>query len=154
MTEEQVTKALLNWLIQNEWKIICFDFPQSGTGIMLHPDNSFYEKNRDGIIPDIVAVKHDVGLFFENKDRFFLPDYQKICELRTDNKYTNAIKSLLNGIKLNSIYYGIGLPTKKHTRRSVESAFLVDFIIGVDEDYLINILHSTNSLMNSGIIKL
>jgi hypothetical protein len=33
ITEEQVTKAILDWLEANDWKIICFDFPQSGTGV-------------------------------------------------------------------------------------------------------------------------
>ena len=39
MTEEQVTKALLQHLTDNGWHIVCFDFPQSGTGRVLHPNN-------------------------------------------------------------------------------------------------------------------
>ena len=38
MKEEQVTKAVLKWLIANKWEIVCFDFPQSGTGRILHPN--------------------------------------------------------------------------------------------------------------------
>ena len=57
MTEEQVTKALLQYLTDNGWHIVCFDFPQSGTGRVLHPNNADGEKNKDSIIPDIVAVK-------------------------------------------------------------------------------------------------
>ena len=38
LTEEQATKAILDWLEENGWKIICFDFPQSGTGVSLHPN--------------------------------------------------------------------------------------------------------------------
>ena len=40
MTEEMVTKSILKWLIQLHWKIVCYDFPQSGTGYFLHPNNS------------------------------------------------------------------------------------------------------------------
>ena len=36
MREEQVTKNILDWLESNGWKIICYDFPQSGTGVLLH----------------------------------------------------------------------------------------------------------------------
>ena len=39
MTEESVTKSILKWLMQNNWIIVCFDFPQSGTGHFLHPNN-------------------------------------------------------------------------------------------------------------------
>ncbi len=48
MTEEQVTKAILNHLVKNCWKIICFDFPQSGTGKYIHPNVSC-SKNLDAI---------------------------------------------------------------------------------------------------------
>ncbi|MDR0515595.1 MAG: hypothetical protein LBH25_00950 [Fibromonadaceae bacterium] len=34
ITEEQTTKAFIEWLELNDWKIICFDFPQSGTLLM------------------------------------------------------------------------------------------------------------------------
>ena len=67
MTEEQVTKSLLKWLSDHQWEIICFDFPQSGTGRFLHP-NGDTNKNKDTINPDIVAVKDNICLFFENKD--------------------------------------------------------------------------------------
>lgn len=32
MKEERVSINILNWLESNGWKIICYDFPQSGTG--------------------------------------------------------------------------------------------------------------------------
>ena len=142
MTEEQVTKSIMAWLMSNGWKIICFDFPQSGTGRVLHHNSAAGEKNKDSIIPDIVAVKEDVGLFFENKDRFYYPDYQKVNDLIVDNQYTIAISTLLNEYSVKNIYYGIGLPTAKHKKKSQDSAMLVDFIIGVEEDKAISILHN------------
>ena len=39
MREERVTINILNWLESNGWKIICYDFPQSGTGVLLHPNS-------------------------------------------------------------------------------------------------------------------
>lgn len=44
MTEEQVTKAILQYLQNKGWHIVCFDFPQSGTGRVLHPNNADGEK--------------------------------------------------------------------------------------------------------------
>ena len=114
MREEHVTKALLKWLIDNDWEIICFDFPQSGTGRLLHP-NGASEKNKGAINPDIVAVRNRVCLFFENKDRFYFPDYEKVNSLIVDNQYTDAIATLLSGHNVEQIFYGIGLPSEKHS---------------------------------------
>ena len=147
MTEEQVTKAIMAWLMSNGWHIICFDFPQSGTGRVLHPNSATGEKNKDSIIPDIVAVKENVCLFFENKDRFYYPDYEKVNDLIVDNHYTNAIAVLLHDCKVEDIYYGIGLPTNKHKKKSQESAELVNFIIGVVEDKTISILYNPNNIV-------
>ena len=74
MTEEEITKSILKWLIENNWEIICFDFPKSGTGIFLHPNGSS-NKNKDSINIDIIAIKNGISLFFENKDRFSFPEY-------------------------------------------------------------------------------
>lgn len=146
MTEEQVTKALLQYLTDNGWHIVCFDFPQSGTGRILHPDNANGEKNKDSIIPDIVAVKNSVSLFFENKDRFYFPDYIKVNEMIVNNRYTKAIGKLLSDYKIESIFYGIGLPTEKHNEKSKESAHLVNFILGVNTNRAIDILYNPENL--------
>lgn len=108
MTEEQVTKAILKWLLDNNWEIVCFDFPQSGTGRLLHPNGST-EKNKDAINPDIVAVKNGVCLFFENKDRYYLPDFEKQSALINENNYSDAIRELLANYEVDRILYGIGL---------------------------------------------
>lgn len=146
MTEEQVTKALLKWLIDNRWEIICFDFPQSGTGRLLHP-NGANEKNKGAINPDIVAVRDDVCLFFENKDRFYFPDYEKVNDLIVDNDYTEDIAKLLNGHMVNEFYFGIGLPSEKHSSKSKQSAKIVDFIVGVSGNKTIEILHNPKSIV-------
>ena len=140
MTEEQVTKTILKWLRTNNWNIICYDFPQSGTGRLLHP-NGANEKNKGSINPDIVAVRDGVCLFFENKDRFYFPDYEKVNGLIVDNDYTDDIAKLLAGRVVNVFYYGIGLPTVKHKKGSKEAAYLVDFIVGIEESEEITILH-------------
>ncbi len=147
MTEEQVTKALLQHLTNNDWHIVCFDFPQSGTGRVLHTNNSVGEKNKDSIIPDIVAVKNNISLFFENKDRFYLPDYQKVNELIVDNQYTKAIAKLLSDYEIENIYYGIGLPTEKHKEKSRDSADMVNFILGVNENKSVTVLHNPRGII-------
>lgn len=146
MTEEQVTKAIMAWLMSNGWHIVCFDFPQSGTGRILHPNYADSEKNKDSIIPDVVAVKEKICVFFENKDRFYYPDYQKVNDLIIDNQYSDAITLLLHDYDVHNIFYGIGLPKIKHKKKSQESAKLVDFIVGVDENKVISVLYNPQNI--------
>lgn len=147
MREEHVTKAMLKWLLECEWEIVCFDFPQSGTGKMLHPNASSAEKNKNAIIPDIVAVKNDVCIFVENKDRFYFPDYEKQHSLKTENEYSDAISTLLQNYNIEKIFYGIGLPTSKHKKGSQDAAYLVDFILTVNEDRSIQIAYNPTEIM-------
>lgn len=142
MKEEHVTKAMIKWLIDRQWSIICFDFPQSGTGKILHPNDTAAGKNNKAIIPDVVAVKNDVCLFVENKDHFYFPDYEKQYLLKTENEYSDAISALLHNFNVTNIYYGIGLPTSKHKKGSQDAAYLVDFILTVNEDKSIGIAYN------------
>ena len=125
MTEEQVTKSILKWLIDNDWEIVCFDFPQSGTGHFLLPNGST-EKN---------------------KDRFFLSDYIKQNKLIVNNNYNNAINELLKNYSVTTIYYGIGLPLNKYKNSAVQNRNLVDFILGVSEQGEVNILYGNHSII-------
>lgn len=139
MTEEHVTKRILKWLVDNEWKIICYDFPQSGTGILLHPNGST-EKNKDAINPDIVAVKNNNCVFFENKAYFYYPDFEKVEKLRNTANYSGAINKLLNGYNISAIWYGIGYPKSAHKRKAEESKNMTDFVVGVNTDGNIEII--------------
>lgn len=133
MREEHVTKYILKWLINNDWEIVCFDFPQSGTGKFLHPNDS--SKKNDGTInPDIVAVRNNKCVFFENKDRFYHLDFEKMNNLINDNHYSNAINNLLKSYAVNEHYYGIGLPKTKYSKNAQKDSQLVDFVIGVEEN--------------------
>jgi hypothetical protein len=140
MKEETVTKHILRWLMDNGWTIVCYDFPQNGTGRFLHPNDST-SKNQDSINPDIVAVKGKKCVFFENKDRFYYPDFEKINKLRTGNDYSNAIDALLKNYDIECIHYGIGFPAQVFSRKATEAEHMADFVIGVEEDGKINKLY-------------
>lgn len=142
MKEEQVTKNILKWLITNNWEIICFDFPQSGTGRILHPNGDNKSKNKDTIIPDIVAIKNGICIFSENKDRFCYSDYIKQNSVKVGGDYSDAIRDLLRNHVINEIFYGIGLPLVKHNNASRLAARLVDFILAVGDDGAVNIVYN------------
>lgn len=136
MREERVTINILNWLEKNGWQIICYDFPQSGTGILLHPNgHNKTEKNKGGIIPDIIAVKDNIALFFENKDRYYEPDFDKLFEIKTENNFSDSLNQLLSGFSINKIIYGIGIPEmKRHIEKSETQLDKIDFLISTNEN--------------------
>lgn len=141
MREERVTINILNWLEENGWQIVCYDFPQSGTGILLHPNgDDRTEKNKGGIIPDIIAVKEEIALFFENKDRFYQPDFDKLFEIKSENNFSDSLNQLLSGFSISKIVYGIGIPeVKKHLEKSKTLLDKIDFLITTDDDKNIKI---------------
>lgn len=136
MREERVTINILNWLEENGWQIVCYDFPQSGTGILLHPNgDNRTEKNKGGIIPDIIAVKDNIALFFENKDRFYQPDFDKLFEIKTENNFSDSLNQLLSGFSISKIVYGIGIPeVKKHIEKSKTQLDKIDFLISTNDN--------------------
>jgi len=148
MKEEKVTKNILDWLELNGWTIICYDFPQSGTGVLLHlNNNNRTEKNKGGIIPDIIAVKNNRALFFENKDRFYEPDFDKLNEIKMESNYSDSLDHLLNGHNISDIYYGIGLPeSEKDIDKSKQHLEKVDFLISTNKKKEVTIHYDVNGI--------
>ncbi|MEQ8325359.1 MAG: hypothetical protein RID18_01475 [Cytophagales bacterium] len=137
MREERVTINLLNWLEENGWKIICYDFPQSGTGVLLHPNTDVNRttKNKGGIIPDILAARNSIAVFFENKDRFVLSDFEKLKEIKTLGNYSKSINTILADFKVSKIFYGIGIPAnEKDIQKSLENINEIDFLVSTSDD--------------------
>lgn len=141
MREEKVTISILKWLEKNDWKIISYDFPQSGTGILIHK-NSFSRnhKNKGGIIPDIIAKKSDVVVYFENKDRYYEDDFTKIEDLKIKKEYSESLTNLLGSLSRLTIYYGIGIPSiPSEVKKCLSSSDKIDFLISVRDNFSIEI---------------
>ena len=109
MWEENVTLSLINWLKDSGWNVIAFDYPGSGTGIRLHKNGTRY-KNKDTIVPDIIAVRNSIAVFFENKDHFYKKGFQKQYSNITENLFSNDVEELLKQFNINTIKCGIGIP--------------------------------------------
>lgn len=134
ITEYFVTKSIRKYLEGAGWKILAFDFPQSGTGFVLHP-NETISKNKDSIIPDLVARKGDRGVLFENKERFYLPDFVKVNALRTTDTYHNGLISLFGGKIPLDMNYGIGLAEIQYQVDKAQLHLnLIDFLAVVPAD--------------------
>ena len=139
MREEKVTINIIKWLESNGWTIICYDYPQSGTGIMIHPNSNtnenIKEKNKGAIIPDIIAVKDSTAVFLENKDRFVLSDFEKIIMIKQSDLYNEGLNNLLKDYRVQNIYYGIGLPNnEKDISKSMKYIDNIDFLVSTNDN--------------------
>ena len=148
MSEEGVTKNILKYLKKNNWNIYSYDFPQSGTGIMIKKDNEKNNKNKDSIIQDIIDIKNNTCVFFENKDRIVISDFKKISGLIINNEYQNNIDKLLSNFEIKNYYYGIGLPDNIKFDKLNTLLDLTDFIILVDKSNNIEIFYDKYKLFS------
>ncbi len=149
MREEQVTINLLTWLERNGWEIICYDFPQSGTGILLHEniEGNRSSKNKGGIIPDILAVRNSVGLFFENKNRFQRSDFEKLRRIKILGNYSDSLNTVLSDFNVTVVYFGIGVPAYgKHVEKSLENIDGIDFLVSTHENGEVKINFDENGI--------
>lgn len=131
MEEEFITKAIMAFLKTRGYRIISFDFPQSGTGIMLHPDGP-RDKN-SGIIPDIIASKGELMIVMENKPRYCRGDFHKLHDLKTGADFNQDLRKLQTECGATLLRVGVGIPNDEGVvKRAAKAAPLVDFIIAVD----------------------
>lgn len=145
MTEEKVTKAILGFLMGRGWRIISFDFPQSGTGRSLHPCGSA-SKNDGVLIPDVVAVKNGVSIYLENKDHFSPDDFAKVGRVLRTKIYADAFLKVL-GINQDTMLGGIGLPDACCELIREESKSVVDFVLKVSEEGSVSVFHKAPGLV-------
>lgn len=131
MEEAFVTLSIIDYLEKYGWEIISYDYPQSGTGIMLKLSES--EKNKGGIIPDIIAYKNNTLIVMENKNRYSYNDFIKINEMKISRAY-EQILSGLSSKYIRNFYYGIGLPDKSCKRGCEQNKDKIDFLFKVNED--------------------
>lgn len=137
MSEETVTMTLVEWLKSKSWKVIAFDYPGSGTGVRLHKNGTRY-KNKDTSIPDIIAVKEGVALFFENKDHFCYKDFQKQYSNINEGLYSDDVKTLLRPYGVHRVLWGIGIPESKYTENVKKKEGMVDFLLTVEVTLEVN----------------
>jgi hypothetical protein len=137
MREENVTMYIIAWLKQSDWKIVAFDYPGSGTGIRLHKNGTHY-KNKDTIVPDIIAVKDGIALFFENKDHFYKKDFEKQYSNINEKLFSDDVNKILKPYKISNIKWGIGIPETKYSKNVNKHEYMVDFLYTVEENGGIN----------------
>jgi hypothetical protein len=95
-----------------------------------------------------LATRNSVALFFENKDRFVLSDFEKLKEIKTLRNYSNSLNAILADFNVTSIYYGVGVPAiEKHIKKSLENIDGIDFLISTFENGEIEINFDKNKVL-------
>lgn len=148
MTEENVTKTFMKWLSRQGWKILSYDFPQSGTGVVLHPQRSnSRSKNARTIIPDIIAVKSRSIIVCENKCRYVQSDVEKVYKVKTSGLYSESIREFVGTSKLNKIFYGMGISDSKTSREKLhQHTRRIDFAFVVSKSGVVSVVVDHNEL--------
>lgn len=148
MTEEFVTLSILKFLKGNGWEIVCFDFPQSGTGLQIRPSADFLNKKGETpgvIIPDILAVRGTTAIYMENKDRFVLSDFRKLEFIKSSGAYAEGFTKALHPHKAEAMIYGAGLPAvAKEIARAVLQPH--DFLFAVHENGGVQVVDGPDSV--------
>lgn len=134
MREETITIKFVRYLRYRGWNIISYDFPQSGTGLELHPDNET-DKTKGIYIPDVIAYKDGIGIVTENKVDYDEYDIQKLANLKYGYEYDRALNQIFNGYNLKKILYGVVLnKTNSNYSKLLKISDLIDFAILYNND--------------------
>ena len=122
MTEEQVTKSILKWLVDSGWEILDYDFPGGGTGRKFHIGNGRSDKTKGIVIPDVIALRNDVILILENKSVDTLSDYEKIKQLAESSDFRVQLEAAYPDISIVKVLWGVGYSGRqKYTSQAVNS---------------------------------
>jgi len=132
MREEQLTSVVAEWLTDRGWQVVWLHFPHAGGGLVLHPNErpTGNAKQLNSWIPDIVCTRRSVALAFEVKNRFHLPDFQKLERIR-EGTHSRALLTVTGPCK--TFAFGVALPSANGIR-ALRERHAVDFIVGVDVD--------------------
>ena len=84
LSEGEITNEIKNFLIQKKWFIIQYSPPGGSLG---NP----YKLNDENIYIDIVAIKDQIAVIFENKSIFNKKDIEKLVEIKNDDQLINKI---------------------------------------------------------------
>ena len=84
-------------------------------------------------------------VYFENKDRYFEDDFNKIYDLKIKNEYSNSLTKLLGPLSQLNLFFGTGIPSE--INKCIVSSDKIDFLISVQDDSEIEI-HLGSKIFN------
>lgn len=142
MKEEVVTEAVENHLAEIGWTMFAVDYPTSGSGLRLHPnERKTGTKHRDSIVPDVVAYRENTVLIVECKPYFDKNDASKLLKI-SGGEYSKSLHRRVYTTEIKSIRTALAFPKsdadsiRKDVLDGVDRLFLVDRKLNVTMDTL------------------
>lgn len=135
MTEERVTKTVMDWLSARCWEILDYDFPGGGTGrrFRFADADSTRDKNAGAFCPDIVAWKDGSIILFENKAIETLSDFGKQAKIRMDPSIRKQLVSAYPRKPFGAIFVALAF-SGAFKRHEDAKSFGIDFVLTVSEN--------------------
>ncbi|QWC19186.1 hypothetical protein [Halorubrum sp. 2020YC2] len=137
MNEEQVTEAVEEYLEREGWTMFAVDYPTSGSGLRLHPnDREAGTKHSGSIVPDIVAHRDGTVLIVECKPHFDRHDARKLDEV-AEGRYSDSLERRVYSTDVREVATALAFP--KSDESSVEPELLsqIDSLLLVGDDSLV-----------------
>lgn len=134
MDEEQVTEAVEEHLTAAGWTMFAVDYPTSGSGLRLHPDDRDPgTKHAGSVVPDIVAYRDQQLIVVESKPYFDRADAKKLADIAA-GAYSESLERRVYATTVETVTTALAFP--KTDRASVDPSVLdaVDslFLVGAD----------------------
>lgn len=145
MKEEAITLAVVNFLKSKGFVIIAFDYPGSGSGLRLSPEERGSKNN--GMIPDIIACCGAILIIIESKPTFVLDDVNKLQPLRDGTDYFKALQRLMQLSNTHVILYGVCFEhNDRQNAKANNYKDKLDFVLTVSADMTVRTLFANERL--------
>lgn len=134
MEEERITDRIVDFLEELGWTVLSFDYPETGLGVTLHPDDREPgTKNAGMIVPDVIAIQGNTLMIMENKPYFDESDADKLNKVRGGN-YSDSLNQKFPSEDWEKVRVGLGVPSGRSIEKAQSCESKVDFLIAVSED--------------------
>jgi len=134
MNEEQVTEVAEEYLEGKGWTMFAVDYPTSGSGLRLHPnDREDGTKHSGSIVPDIVAYRGETLLIVESKPYFDRNDAEKLAEI-AEGRYSESLERRVYSTEVAEIETALAFPKEHQSAVREELLDKVDYLLLVESD--------------------
>ncbi len=132
MDEEHVTEAIEAYLRSSGWSIFAVDYPTSGSGLRIHPNDRLEgTKHAGSVVPDVVAYRKNRLLIVENKPYFDTNDAEKLARISAGT-YDRSLEARVYATEFDEIVTALGFPA------AYESEIQYDSVDTLDRLYLVS----------------
>jgi len=144
MREEVITKFAIQGLTAMGWRVLAYDFPQSGSTFRLRATSGTGggSKNQGSIIPDVVAHKGRTVIIIESKPQEDRGDVVKLLQLRDQwLDHAASLEVLIEPEAYDNVRFGICIGLTEQSVSPLSFALDLDFVLGIQNNGSTVVVH-------------